>query len=144
MLQMQFAKLSIIQANIFRQVFCSSQDDGDALATDKTLEKWFDQLPDSMRLGPVKGTAGILGAPSRYYAHMPILYLHLFYQGGNMLLYRRALTQAHNDLRAQSIYHEQEMLLYINRGVEGAKKAADILYALYAAGGAVKHCWLCM
>lgn len=137
MLQMQFAKLSIIQANIFRQISCSSPDDRDGLPRDEALEEWFDQLPDNMRLGPIKVAAGISGAPSGYYAHIPILYLHLFYQSGKMLVYRWALSRAQNGLPIVD-------LLSINGGIEGAKQVADILYALYAAGGAVKHCWLCM
>jgi hypothetical protein len=139
--QTQVARLTVIKAGIFKRMSTSDFSPESSEATRLSLRQWLDQIPEQIRLENldkpnVSPEARISG-----------LYLHSFYLGGRMLVYRWILSwiiqvrRAGRDLPPET---KVEAARCAEEGVLAARESAITLYTIYQEGGAVRHCWLCM
>lgn len=138
--QMQVTNLTLIKASIFRRMINTEFDVGSRQAIGDSLNQWLKGLPKQMQLESIN-------EPMDPEARVSRLYLHSFYLGGVMLVYRWILswTVQRKELGLPiTTQLEEEAALCAEEGREAAKKSAEILNILFTEGGAVRHCWLCM
>lgn len=139
--QTQVAKFTVIKAGIFRRMQNASFSLQLSRAIRRSLDEWLEALPEHSRLEN-------LAKPSiSQEARISGLYLNSFYLGGKMLAYRWILSWVLHEKqsgRELSSELEKETARCADEGILAAKQSADTLYALYAEGAAVRHCWLCM
>ena len=139
--QTQVARLTVIKAGIFKRMGTSEFSPESSEAIRLSLKQWLDPIPEQIRLDN-------LDRPSvSPEARISGLYLHSFYLGGRMLVYRWILSWIVNVRRASRDLPsgtKVEAARCAEEGVLAAKESATTLFTIYQEGGAVRHCWLCM
>lgn len=139
--QTQVARLTTIKAGIFQCMRASGFSIEASEAVRRSLHGWLDQVPKHIRLENLgKSTV----SPE---ARISGLYLHSFFLGGKMLVYRwilSSIVQMRRTGNYLSLDAKTEASRCAEEGVLAAKEAATTLFTIYKEGGAVRHCWLCM
>ncbi|XPS91775.1 hypothetical protein M3J09_001184 [Ascochyta lentis] len=139
--QTQVARLTVIKAGIFQQMRSIEFSKESSEAIRLSLSQWLDQVPEHIRLEN-------LGKPTvSPEAHISGLYLHSFYLGSRMLVYRWILSWI-IQIRQEGIVPPPETKNESSRcadeGLLAAKESVVTLWNIYEGGGAVRHCWLCI
>jgi hypothetical protein len=143
-------KISLLKARVLRAHLALKVLDKTSLDSAlQALQVWHDQLPPQLLLTTLARTD--LAAQDR----RTLFYVHFFYLGAIILVYRRIISQAAQAPRV----NEQEgrervpprrdnlgkdLLGYADRGIFAAKYTARLLGLLLAESGIVKRCWLVM
>lgn len=139
--QTQVARLTVIKAGIFQRMGSSEFSPASSESIRSSLEQWFNQLPKQIRAENLdKSTV----SPE---ARISGLYLHSFYLGGRMLVYRwilSSIVQARHAGKSLPSETKAEAARCAEEGILAAKESATTLFTIYQEGGAVRHCWLCM
>lgn len=110
-------------------------------AVRSSLDEWLAKVPKHIRLESLDES---IVSPE---ARISGLYLHSFYLGGRMLVYRWILSwiiqvrRAGNDVPQDT---KDEAARCAEEGLIAAKESATTISMIYKEGGAVRHCWLCM
>lgn len=139
--QIQIARLTVIKVDIFQRMGTLTFSPKSSEAIRLSLKQWLDKVPEQIRLESLdKPTV----SPE---ARISGLYLHSFYLGSRMLVYRWILSwiiqvrHAGNDMPPET---KNEAARCAEEGILAAKESATTLFTIYKEGGAVRHCWLCM
>lgn len=139
--QMQVTKLTTLVSRIFQRIPKTENFLETIRVVRHSLSQWLEAVPDSMR---VRGQDEKASSPA---ARVPQLYLHSFYLGSQMLVYRWTLSWfLQRQQSADDISQElrRESFRCVEDGILAAKESAAVLHTLYSEGAAVRHCWLCM
>lgn len=139
------ARICLLKAEILRMhlVFKSLTEPA-MQAIRRDLQDWYEELPESMRIGVTTHESLPVGT------RRAIMYLHLLYLGAIMLLYRRVATQFLESFAIgvpSSSLHMQPSEAFVHHSadaVQAASTSARIVKRLLEDDGIFKHCWLVM
>lgn len=139
--QMQVTELTTLVSRIFQRIPKTENFLDTIRIVRHSLSQWLGAVPDSMR---VRGQDDTASSPA---TRVPQKYLHSFYLGSQMLVYRWTLSRLLQ--RQQSADHisqelRRESFRCVKDGILATKESAAVLYTLYSEGAGVRHCWLCM
>jgi hypothetical protein len=136
--QIHIAKLTILEAKIFRGMQNTKFSIQSSRAARLSLGQWSDSIPAQLRLENLSRSPAL---------RMSGLYLHAFYLGSQMLMYRWTLSWALHTMNADANLPEElelEAARWVDEGILAAAESAATLHTMYSEGAVVRHCWFCM
>ena len=139
------ARICLLKAEILRMHLVFKNLTGPSMqAIKRDLQDWYEELPESMRLGVTTHESLPVGTKRS------IMHLHILYLGAIMLLYRRVVTQflesyaigvPNSSLR---MHPREAFVQHSGDAVQAASTSAGIAKLLLEDDGVFKHCWLVM
>ncbi|KHO01294.1 nitrate assimilation regulatory protein nirA [Metarhizium album ARSEF 1941] len=141
--QGEMVRICLLKADILRMHLVFEDLSGPAVeAITRDLQDWYQELPESMRLGASVREGVPVGT------RRSILHLHMLYLGAIMLLHRRIASQflkwyavrgcpSSLDLTSRYVFVQQSA-----EAVLAASTSARIVKLLLDDDGVFKHCWL--